>query len=306
MNMWVGVTDNRWFEFHRERQPDEVNFWRPGGTHSFQAIDPGAPFLFKLHSPLDFIVGGGFLVRHSNLPLYLAWDIFKEKNGCTTLVEFERYIRQYRENQDRNPIIGCTILAEPFFWPRELWIPVPVDWKKNLVQGRRYNTDDSIGAALWDNVQERLRENNEGITTQLPIVSALKAQYSVGLHKVRLGQGAFRVVVTESYHRRCAMTAERTLPVLEAAHIKPFGDGPNDVSNGICLRSDLHTLFDRGYMTVSPDYRIEVSRRIREEFQNGRDYYALHGRSLVILPDQKTEQPAKEFLDWHNANVFVA
>ena len=82
----------------------------------------------------------------------------------------------------------------------------------------------------------------------------------------RLGQGAFRIVVTDTYDRRCALTGERTLPVLEAAHIKPYSSGgAHDITNGLLLRSDLHTLFDRGYLTVTPEYRLEVSRRIREE-----------------------------------------
>ena len=38
----------------------------------------------------------------------------------------------------------------------------------------------------------------------------------------RLGQGSFRIVVTDAYERRCALTGERTLPVLDAAHIKPY------------------------------------------------------------------------------------
>ena len=33
-------------------------------------------------------------------------------------------------------------------------------------------------------------------------------------------------------------------------------------------------------MTVTPDLRFEVSRRIREEFDNGRHYYALHGHKI--------------------------
>lgn len=60
----------------------------------------------------------------------------------------------------------------------------------------------------------------------------------------RLGQGAFRIVVTDTYERRCAVTGERTLPVLEAAHIKSYADGgAHDITNGLLLRSDLHTLF---------------------------------------------------------------
>jgi putative restriction endonuclease len=107
--------------------------------------------------------------------------------------------------------------------------------------------------------------------------------------------------VTDAYSRRCAITGERTLPALEAGHIKPYAkSGPHDVRNGLLLRSDLHNLFDQGYMTVTLDFKVEVSRRIREEFENGRDYYALHGKPLTVLPASDHSRPAREFLEWHN------
>ena len=97
--------------------------------------------------------------------------------------------------------------------------------------------------------------------------------------------GGFRLLVTDVYQRRCAVTLERTLPALEAAHIRPYADGgTHEVSNGLLLRRDIHSLFDAGYVTVTPDLRFEVSRRIREEFENGRHYYALHGQRLNPPP----------------------
>jgi putative restriction endonuclease len=93
--------------------------------------------------------------------------------------------------------------------------------------------------------------------------------------------------------------------VLEAAHIQPYAaGGRHSIQNGLLLRSDLHTLFDRGYVTVTPEAHLEVSRRIREEFENGHEYYALHGRDLR-LPKQPDSQPAPDLLRWHNENVFL-
>lgn len=57
MKLFVGVTNNEWFRFLAERKPDEVNFWRPRSQMDFKALQPGDLFLFKLHSPLDFIAG---------------------------------------------------------------------------------------------------------------------------------------------------------------------------------------------------------------------------------------------------------
>jgi putative restriction endonuclease len=71
------------------------------------------------------------------------------------------------------------------------------------------------------------------------------------------------------------------------------------------LRQDFHTLFDRGYITVTPGYRVEVSRRIKDEFENGHEYYAEHGKTIAV-PDTPALRPAEEFLVWHNENVYVA
>ncbi len=121
----------------------------------------------------------------------------------------------------------------------------------------------------------------------------------------RIGQGAFRVAVTEAYERRCAVTGERTLPVLEAAHIKPYASGgPNDVRNGLLLRSDLHLLFDGGYLTIDPQYRVRVSGHIREAFQNGREYYRFDGASLANAPGHASDLPDPELLAWHGDTVF--
>ena len=124
------------------------------------------------------------------------------------------------------------------------------------------------------------------------------------LIRPRLGQGAFRILVTDIYQRRCAVTQERTLPALEAARIRPYGDGgEHEAPNGILLRRDIHSLFDAGYVTVTPDLHFEVSRRIREEFENGRHSYALHGQR-IDSPEEVGKRPNSAALIWHNEHCF--
>jgi putative restriction endonuclease len=124
------------------------------------------------------------------------------------------------------------------------------------------------------------------------------------LIRPRLGQGAFRIVVTDSYRRRCAVTGERTLPALDAAHIRPYAEGGvHEATNGVLLRRDIHSLFDAGYVTITPSLDFEVSSRIREEYENGRLYYALHGQRIVP-PDDPRRCPDPGALAWHNETVF--
>lgn len=311
MKLYIGVTDNNWYDYLARHQPDEVNFWQPGGKQAFKVLEPSGMFLFKLHSPLDFIAGGGFFAGHSFLPVSLAWEAFANKNGTPDYATFLQAIHRYRRSNPRSepdPVIGCIILTSPFFFERSEWIPVPPDWKPNIVQGKSYDTDSFIGRSLVRQVEEKLQSQRiTGFDQDAMWSEGEYERYGVG-HTVypRLGQGAFRVVVTEAYNRRCAITGEKTLPVLEAAHIKPYSQqGPHHPANGILLRQDLHTLFDRGYMTVSSDFRIEVSRRIKEDFGNGRDYYALRGNKLCEIPKNSIERPSPEFLEWHNQNRYL-
>ncbi len=309
MKIWVGVTDKDWFEYLTWLGPDEVNFWQPSGSRTFRVLQPGEPFLFKLHSPNNFIVGGGFFVRYSALPASLAWDAFERKNGVASLGDLRTRIRKYRRNEEFvDPVIGCNVLAEPFFLPRDLWIPIPSDWAGNIVSGKSYDTQTAIGQALWNSVnQSRSLRHRALDPTHIDADSDTLRFGAEYLTRGRLGQGAFRVLVTDAYQRRCAVTGEKTLPVLEAAHIKPYAEqGPHRVNNGILLRSDLHKLFDLGYVTVTPELKLEVSPRLKEEWQNGREYYAHHGRRLSFQPTDAMSLPGREYLQWHNENRFKA
>ena len=57
-------------------------------------------------------------------------------------------------------------------------------------------------------------------------------------------------------------------------------------------------------MTVSGDHHLEVSRRIREEYENGREYYAYHGKQLSNLPEKLIDRPSPDFLDWHQEQIY--
>lgn len=301
MNLYVGITDKGWYEQLKAQAADEVNFWNPGGS-PFRALQEGELFLFKLHYPDNYIVGGGFFVSFSQLPPFLAWQAFGEKNGTRTYAELIERIHKYRSRNsiDDNSQIGCTILTEPFWFDEHDWIPAP-EWNRSIVKGKTFSTDAITGRRLYNQVQERIPRaivNSAFATTEEP-------RYAESTVKHRLGQGAFRVVVTDAYQRRCAITGEKTLPVLDAAHIMPYAEnGPHIVTNGLLLKSDFHTLFDDGYITVTNDYRVEVSNRLQRDFGNGKDYYKYHGQKLLILPNQE-QQPNRKFLEWHNEHVYL-
>lgn len=315
INFYIGNTDFEWFNFLRENNPDEINFWQPGGKERFHALKQGDPFLLRLKSPINKIAGIGFFSSHSLLPIDFAWEVFQEKNGIDTYLRFRQKIISYRDPSNPieiNPKIGCIILTNPVFFNENDWFPTPLNWHPNIVKGKTYDSLNEYGKIVWNTIEILLQKyklfeiekeyKNQFILEEENINNRYGSEI---LTRVRLGQGAFRVMITDSYERKCAISGERTLPVLDAAHIKPYDkSGPHFISNGILLRTDIHKLFDKGYLTITNDYNIEVSRKIKEEFENGRDYYKYNGSTLITLPPRQIDKPSQNFIDWHNQNVY--
>jgi putative restriction endonuclease len=313
MRAFIGVTDPRWFEFLRAEQwVEEVNFWKPSGAAAFRAIEPGELFLFKKG---EYIVGGGiFSHALTEIPCSLAWRTFGRLNGAADLGTLKEHIAGHRPDarglvQDYR--IGCRILLKPVFLPDSAFIQWP--WGRNFGPGLTKDLADQTGQALLERLRPHLQSRPIEMENQHlhAIVSGSPHRFGTPfLTRARLGQGAFRSLVIDAYGRRCAVTKDKTLPALEAAHIKPVSEGGYlTVTNGLLLRADLHTLFDAGYVTVTPEYQFKVSPKIREEYDNGVIYYnlerELEGRP-IHLPGKAEFHPDRSNLEWHSTERFLA
>ena len=151
MQIYVGITDYNWFQFLKERKVDEVNFWKPG-SQPFKALQENDLFLFKLHAPQNYIVGGGYFVKYSMLPTYLAWAAFGEKNGTSSLQDLNSAIEKYRSRNNiimQNPQIGCIILTDVFYFDEQDWISAPENFSRSIVQGKLYYTENADGLRLF-------------------------------------------------------------------------------------------------------------------------------------------------------------
>ena len=305
----VAVTDYGWYEFLARRLVPEVNFWTPSDRRRFTAPE-FTPFFFKLKAPHRAIAGFGYFAKWSSLPPWLAWECFGEGNGCESLAALEERVAGIRGRiryVASNPVsnIGCILIVQPVFFTRDAWIPQPTDWHERTVSSQGYDLTRGEGQRIWQQSLERA-ETSANVAARLPQVAGPAPRYGrPQLIAPRLGQGTFRVIVTDAYDRACAATGEHSLPVLEAAHIRSYAkEGPHEVRNGLLLRADLHRLFDRGYITVTPDLHLQVSHRLRADYENGRSYYPMNGQA-VRAPLLDHDRPSTDFLAWHNEHVYL-
>jgi putative restriction endonuclease len=220
------------------------------------------------------------------------------KNGVASLQDLVAAITQYRKGEVVTPatFIVCRVLVEPVFLPELLWFPVRENWSGSIMKGKTFGGDTMEGQRLWTSLEE------SAAAVGAPPMGEFGEPVLV---RPRLGQGAFRVAITELYRRQCALTQGKVLPALDAAHIRPYADGGvHAKSNGILLRKDIHSVFDAGYATINPDYRFVVSDKVREVFNNGEEYRRLHGGRLWFPPNP-ADRPDPEALRWHNRNRFL-
>lgn len=108
----------------------------------------------------------------------------------------------------------------------------------------------------------------------------------------RRGQAKFRALLMAAYENSCAITGCAVGDILDACHVKPYADVKDySVSNGILLRTDVHTLFDVGLIKISAeDMRVYVDKSITDE-----EYRKLDG-TRIHQPANKNHQLNKKVL----------
>ena len=307
---YVGVTDGDWYRYLAASGADEVNFWRPGGGSTFRALAVGEPFFFKSHHhDGNRVVGCGFYSGFAALRISEAWQFFAEATGAASLIEMRLRVGRYRKAPSmpsEDPVIGCVFVRDVAFFSSDSE-PPPSGWAPNIVQGAGFNTDEPRVRPYFDLLVSSVLGATFAVDTSAwhrpgPVYGDPR------LVPQRLGQRAFQGVVLDAYQYRCAVTGDKIRPVLQAAHIRPlpFG-GEHRLDNGLLLRSDVHTLYDRGYIGVDPKFHLVVSPRLREEFGNGEEFYKrASSGDAITLPRRAIDRPNKEFLEWHLDEVFLA
>jgi putative restriction endonuclease len=316
---YIAIADPRGYKFFMGRLGgeggviDEVNFWSPKARRRLKAMALGTPVFLRLPRPYHALVGYGFFAHFVVLDLREAWNMFEWRNGDATEPEFLRRLGSFRGVDLLDPrapreAIGCTILRDVRYWPRERWLPWgdAEGWKANTVQGAT-EREPARGQRLLARIAEdglRCPDDLKSGRSFEPVGE--DATGALRVVAARVGQGTFRARLLSAYDGRCAISGERIQPVLDAAHIQAYrGPASNHVQNGLLLTKDLHALFDAGYLGIEPKARtVVVSERLREDWHNGKRFYALRGAPLR-QPANESHRASAYALSWHLETTFL-
>lgn len=144
-------------------------------------------------------------------------------------------------------------------------------------------------------------------TTEINIADIPPGKEREAIIKQRVNQIFFRSMILSSYNLKCCITGLSISDFLVASHIVPWSkDEKNRLNphNGLCLNSIHDKAFDRGFITVTTDYKIKVSKFLNEFKKDNAvsDFFLKYENQTIILPDKFL--PSKEFLTYHNQNIF--
>lgn len=188
---------------------------------------------------------------------------------------------------------GITGLPNTSRLDKEIWDEFNSDWEELAFQSE-------LLIAKLEN--KPVEETTEIDLSNLPL--GIERQRIV---KVRVNQSFFRSAILTSYNTKCCITGLNIPELLIASHIKPWKDDAENRTNpqnGLCLNALHDKAFDKGFITVTTDYKVKVSKHF-DGFQpqnNIEDFFLNYEGFAIALPEKF--YPKKEFLEYHYEEVF--
>lgn len=150
------------------------------------------------------------------------------------------------------------------------------EWAGGYFHLRGYAKDGTLSPSLERNSTDIIVQ---AVSTE-PIDMTDARKRANAAIVARQGAGAYRAQALRAFNGRCAITGCDIAQVLEAAHILPYrGPATNSLNNTLILRADMHTLFDRGLLTICPEsLRVEFSDSLESS------YYSSFKNAVISLP----------------------
>ncbi len=176
---------------------------------------------------------------------------------------------------------------------KEIWDEFNKDWEELTFQSE-------LLIAQLEN--KPIEETAEIDLTNLP-----SGEERQRLVKVRVNQSFFRSAILTSYASKCCITGLNIPELLIASHIKPWkvdSENRTNPQNGLCLNALHDKAFDKGFITVTTDYKVKISHQL-DNFQqqtNIADFFLKYEGFPISLPEKF--MPKKEFLEYHYEKVF--
>lgn len=195
-------------------------------------------------------------------------------------------------------------------WKLANFAALDPELKKRGVKGAANfaKADQEIWQEFFGDWNKLLSETPKAVLA-LPVKTITKVfpkgEERLRLTKTRVYQQFFRASVLASYEFQCCITGLAVPELLNASHIVPWSENVRhrtDPSNGLCLNTLHDRAFDRGYLTITTDYCVQISPRLNKQSRQNQEFFWAFDGVKIHLP--KRFFPKPEFLEYHNHDIF--
>jgi len=289
----IAPTDLHWFRQLRNEGFNQsvVNFWTPT-PWNVKGLKKGDPLFFMLKAPIRRIGGFGKFVNYKNMSATDAWNEYGINNGVKTLDSLQARMKFYKSKQrvlnTQENHIGCILLDQlELFDDDEFKEPenmLGVSFPTQVVKLKYF------ASTIQQNKIVKLK------TPEIPSTFQAQKNSQKKITNVKIterkGQTKFRKDILNIYQYKCAISGVNEENALEAAHIEDYvNEKSNHIQNGLCLRSDIHKLFDRHLIGIDRNYKIHISSKIEDK-----EYRKFEGKIITVPKDEKFF-PLKKLLE---------
>lgn len=251
----------------------------------------------------QYIIGGGYFLCHTIIDIESCWNQFGVRSGYLTYQEFLKRAKEFEA--DISDPLNCYLCNGSFIFIKDKIIEIPYEVKINLDRKSRalVSANEPFGLFLK---KVSLQRRVEQLSVNSNDSTWPGIYYKATMHKSRSMAAQFKARMLSIYDFKCAITGCTVGSVLSIAHIKTLYDDRYLMpDNALILRSDIHMLFSKGFITAYYDnddtVLIRVSKRIKMDVDPM--YKFLDGAKLT-LPENREYWPNKEYLTWHNQVRF--
>ena len=179
----------------------------------------------------------------------------------------------------------------------EVWNEFSSDWN-----GLAFESEKVIAKLQGVNIRNAAKVKWFSETSSLPEGISRDA-----VVKVRVNQAFFRSAILSAYENKCCITGLAIPQLLVASHIIPWAsreDTRTDPRNGLLLNGIHDKAFDFGLITITEDYKLKLSQYLKDSLPQKiiQEWFINYSGQRITLPDKFL--PSREYLRWHNENIF--
>jgi len=176
---------------------------------------------------------------------------------------------------------------------KEVWDEFTQDWER-----LSFESEELLAQMKGASVER---------ATNIDVSDLLAGMERETVVRMRVNQGFFRSAILAAYNSKCCITGLAIPELLNASHIVPWAvDSHNRLNpqNGLCLNAIHDRAFDRGLLTITPEYRVKLSPFIKtiQEDETIENFLLRYEGREIVLPDKFL--PDVRFIEYHNQHIF--